>query len=587
MTEIRRLAAIVSADVAGYSRLMGQDEAGTLAVLRQYRAELWQPKIAEHGGRIVGAAGDSLLTEFASVVAAVRCAIEIQQAMVERNAAVPEDRRLVLRIGVNQGEVIAADGTVYGEGVNLAARLQEIAVPGGICVSARVHDDVRDRVEATFADAGEPQLKNIARPVRVWRWSPAGAASPAPPPAAEAPLPLPDKPSIAVLPFANMSGDPEQGYFADGVAEDIITALSRFPSLFVIARNSSFSYRGKEIDIRQVGRELGVRYVLEGSVRKAGDRLRLTGQLVEAASGSHIWADRFDGLLDDVFDLQDRITARVAGAVERRVEQAEIRRAQTRSTRNLTAYDLSLRAHAAFHQSTEAGHAEALRLLDRAVAIDPRFSSAYGLMSLCHSDRNAAGWGSPQAAIAGALTAAKLAMETGQDDPNALAAAGMALAYLGGQPAQGLAQIERSLELNPNAVMAWQAAGWVNGWIGRYQRSIEAFECAMRLSPVDPMAYSRYAGMAYAYFHTGRCNEAIAWADRALAARPQFMPALRAKAAAAVMAGRPEVARQAVQELLAAKPELSIAAMAPNSPWQIAADRDQFYAALREAGLPE
>src|SRR5215468_6837930 len=338
MTEQRRLAAIVSADVAGYSRLMGQDESGTLAALKAIRQEVVDPAIASHGGRIVKTTGDGLLLEFPSVVNAVRCAIEVQVAMAGRTAELPEDRRIAFRIGINIGDIIVEGDDIFGDGVNVAARLQEIAAPGGICVSIRVHEDVRDRIDTAFDDGGTQTLKNIARPVQVWRWHPGTAASPIP-----TPLPLPDKPSIAVLPFQNMSGDPEQEYFADGVVEEIIMALSRFKSLFVIARNSSFAYKGKSPDLRQVGRELGVRYVLEGSVRKAGDRLRITAQLIDTTSGAHIWADRFEGELGDVFAFQDEVTVKVVAAIAPRVERAEIERARRRPSGNTDAYYCYLR----------------------------------------------------------------------------------------------------------------------------------------------------------------------------------------------------------------------------------------------------
>ena len=330
MTEQRRLAAIVSADVAGYSRLMGRDESGTLAALKALRQEVVDPAIASHGGRIVKTTGDGLLLEFPSVVNAVRCAVEVQTAMADRTAAIAEDRRIAFRIGINIGDIIVEGDDIFGDGVNVAARLQEIAAPGGICVSARVHEDVRDRLDTAFDDGGTQTLKNIARPVQVWRWQPGTAALPKPAPAPTA-LPLPDKPSIAVLPFQNMSGDPEQEYFADGVVEEIITALSRFNSLFVIARNSSFTYKGKSVDIKQVGRELGVRYVLEGSIRKAANRVRITGQLVESETGNHLWADRFDGALEDVFTLQDVVTEKVIAHLAPSVERAEIERGKAQA----------------------------------------------------------------------------------------------------------------------------------------------------------------------------------------------------------------------------------------------------------------
>src|ERR1700738_4706015 len=336
----RKLAAILAADVAGYSRLMGADEEGTLARLKAHRRELIDPKIAEHRGRIVKTTGDGLLVEFASPVEAVRCASEIQKAMREREGSLPEDQRIEIRVGINLGDVIIDEDDVYGDGVNIAARLEALADPGSVVISSAVFEQVRDRVDESFEDLGDQQVKNIARPVRVYRLAqlPMTASS-----TAMSPLPLPDKPSIAVLPFANMSGDPEQEYFADGMVEEIITALSRIRWLFVIARNSSFTYKGQAVDVKQVGRELGVRYVLEGSVRKGGERVRIAAQLIDALSGTHLWADRFDGSLEDVFDLQDKVATSVAGVIEPELRAAEMRRSATQPTTDLTAYDLYLR----------------------------------------------------------------------------------------------------------------------------------------------------------------------------------------------------------------------------------------------------
>jgi adenylate cyclase len=324
----RRLAAIVAADVVGYSRLMGRDERGTLAALKAVRRDVIDPRIAAHNGRIVKTTGDGLLLQFASVLDAVRCVIDVQGALASHAAATPEDRRIVLRMGVNLGDIIVEGDDILGDGVNIAARLQEIAAPGGICVSNRVHDDIGEKIDVRFTDRGQRSLKNIERPIRVWSWSPAAAGEDE----AFAALALPDKPSIAVLPFANLSGQPEQEYFADGVVEDIITALSRNKALFVIARNSSFAYKGQSPDIREVGRALGVRYVLEGSIRKAGERVRITGQLIDAASGAHSWADRFEGGLDDIFELQDQVSARVVNAIAPVLEQAEIARVLRKPT---------------------------------------------------------------------------------------------------------------------------------------------------------------------------------------------------------------------------------------------------------------
>jgi len=346
MTATRRLAAILAADVVRDSRLMGADEEGTLERLKALRRELVDPKIAEHRGRIVKTTGDGMLVEFASVVDAVRCAVEVQQAMPERNAGAGADNRIELRIGINLGDVIVEGEDLYGDGVNIAARIEALADAGGVFVSNTVHDNFRDRLPFVFEDLGEQQVKNIARPVGIYRVCDAGSKA-----AAAPALPLPDKPSIAVLPFANMSGDPEQEYFADGMVEAIITALSRIRWLFVIARNSTFTYKGQAIDVKQVGRELGVRYVLEGSVRKAGGRVRITAQLIDAANGAHLWADRFDGSLEDVFELQDQVAISVAGVIEPALQAAETARLGARPTADLTAYDAFLRAYAALFGS--------------------------------------------------------------------------------------------------------------------------------------------------------------------------------------------------------------------------------------------
>jgi adenylate cyclase len=392
MNQTRRLAAILAADVAGYSRLIGADEGGTLERLRALRRELLDPKIAEHRGRLVKTTGDGLLVEFGSVVDALRCAVEVQREMAGHNVGVPLESRIELRIGINVGDVVVEDGDIFGDGVNVAARLEGLAEPGGICVSARVQEDAAGRLDLAFEGIGEQQLKNIARPVRVYRVALARAVAAVPHP------PLPDKPSIAVLPFANMSGDPEQEYFVDGMVEEIITALSRIRWLFVIARNSSFTYKSQAVDVKQVGRELGVRYVLEGSVRKAGGRVRITAQLIDTTNGAHLWADRFDGALEDVFDLQDKVAVSVAGVIEPALEAAEIARSASRPINDLTAYDLYLRAYAMVLSST-AQVPEALRLMEQAIARAPH----YGLRSA---------W--PQSAVTGCLLtiAAKICRRT-------------------------------------------------------------------------------------------------------------------------------------------------------------------------------
>jgi adenylate cyclase len=387
MTVSRRLAAIMAADVAGYSRLMGADEEGTLDRLRSIRAEVIDPAIADHRGRIVKTTGDGMLIEFASVVDGLRCATEWQRSMAERNALVTRDNQIEYRIGIHQGDVVVEDGDIFGDGVNVAARLETLAHPGGICVSARVQEDAAGRLDLTFQDLGEQQLKNIARPVHVHRvlWtSPHGIELGARRPVVgvETPLALPDKPSIAVLPFENMSGDPEQEYFVDGMVEEIITALSRIRLLFVIARNSSFTYKGQAIDVKRVGRELGVRYVLEGSVRRGGDRLRITSQLVDALTGAHLWADRFDGSANDVFDFQDKVASSVAGIIEPTLQAAETARLANRPTNDLTAHDLYLRGYA-IALSSARRIPEALHLMEQAIVRDPGHGPALAWAAFC------------------------------------------------------------------------------------------------------------------------------------------------------------------------------------------------------------
>ncbi|MEE8536255.1 MAG: adenylate/guanylate cyclase domain-containing protein, partial [Kiloniellales bacterium] len=388
----RRLAAILAADVVGYSRLMGEDEAGTLARLKSLRRELVQPKIAEGRGRIVKLMGDGLLAEFPSVVEAVRCAVAIQQDMAGREADLPDERRIRLRIGVNLGDIIVEGSDIYGDGVNIAARLEGLAEPDGICISGKVYQEVRKKLPTAFEDLGEQTVKNIAEPVRVYRWTDA-AADPLPGMAgAEGALPLPDKPSIAVLPFTNMSGDPEQEYFSDGITEDIITELSRFRSLFVIARGSTFVYKDSAVDARDVGRALGVVYVVEGSVRRAGERVRVTTQLIETASGNHVWAERFDRDIRDIFAVQDEITRTVAATIGGRVEAEGRQRAERTHPNSLKAYDYVLRAQAFYNQVSKQAHSEALPLLERAIEIDPRNARAHMLLGAIHDMEYWTGW---------------------------------------------------------------------------------------------------------------------------------------------------------------------------------------------------
>jgi adenylate cyclase len=408
----------------GYTRLVSADEADALSRLSKLRRDVIEPNIAGHSGRLFKVMGDGFLAEFASAVQAVSCALAIQTETEAAASGFDDAQKIRLRIGIHVGDVMVEGEDLMGDGINIAARLESIAAAGGISVSRAVHDQVRDRVKITFDDKGEVALKNIARPVQVF--AVAGAMSAALVKAAPSALALPDKPSIAVLPFQNMSGDPEQEYFADGMVEDIITALTRFKSLFVIARNSSFTYKGKAVDIKQVGRELGVRYVLEGSVRKAGGRVRITGQLIEAATGAHIWADRIDGALEGVFELQDEVTQRVVGAIEPSITQAEIARAKVKSTSNLDAYDLYLKALSVHYSQTRTDVDEAIRLLEHAITLDPGYAWAKAFAAYVHVLRGAQGWATPEDA-ARAKALAREAIQSSRDEPNTIGYAAHAL----------------------------------------------------------------------------------------------------------------------------------------------------------------
>ncbi|MBR1280207.1 adenylate/guanylate cyclase domain-containing protein [Bradyrhizobium sp. AUGA SZCCT0283] len=582
---VRRLTAIFAADVAGYSRLTSVDEEGTHVRLKEHLRVLIDPKVAAHRGHIVKNTGDGLLAEFNSVVDAMRCAVDVQRGMAERNSDVPPNNRIEFRIGINVGDIIEDNGDIFGDGVNVAARLEAIAEPGGICVSDDAHRQLRDKLDIVFDDAGEQNLKNIGRPIRVFRVRDRGAA------ASQRPtLALPDKPSIAVLPFTNMSGDPEQDYFADGMVEEIITALSHFRQLFVIARNSSFTYKGRAVDVKQIGRELGVRYVLEGSVRKAANRVRITGQLVDTSTGAHLWAERFDGGLSDIFDLQDQVTESVVGAIAPAVEKAEIERAKRKPTESLDAYALYLRGLARFYQfGNRQANAEALRLFNSAIEFDPDFASAYGRAASCHVFAKSHGWFSGTAnEIAEVTRLAQRAVELGKDDATALAASGHALAYVVRDLEVGAALVDRALVLNSNLAVAWNWGGWAKNWLGGPEPAIERFARAMRLSPLDPFVPGMRAGTAHAHFFLGRYDEAASWTAMALQDNPDFQPGLRIAAASNAMAGRPEQAHKAMARLRQLNPALRVSTLKDVlGPYRRAEDLSRYEEGLRQAGLPE
>ena len=512
----RRLVAIFAADVEGYSRLMGADEVGTLRDLIERRAIL-DGLIASYRGRIANTAGDSVLAEFGSAVDAVQCAVEAQAALAGANATLSPEHHINFRIGIHVGDVMVKGGDLFGDGVNIAARLQAIARAGGTCISSVAYDQVRKILPLAFTDLGAQQVKNIDEAVRAYAVTlkaatTADTASFATAPGSNSAPPLPDRPSIAVLPFQNMSGDPEQEYFADGMVEDIITALSRFKSLFVIARNSSFTFKGKAVDIKKVGHELGVRYVLEGSIRKAGGRVRITGQLIDAASGAHLWADKFDGSLEDVFDLQDRITMSVVAAIAPKLDQAEIERSKRKPTEKLDAYDYYLRGLAVVEGATKDDNEVALRLFYRAIEIDANFALAHAMVARCFTLRKANGW-MADVAKESAETAkqARRAVELGRDDAAVLSRAGYALARVVFEPEEAADLIERALALNPHLSSAWQFGGLLKAFRGEPETAIEHLAHAMRLSPLDPSLYSMQTATALAHFVAGRYDESVLW----------------------------------------------------------------------------
>jgi adenylate cyclase len=585
----RRLAAILAVDVAGYSRLMGEDEEGTLAALRAVRRELGDPKITEHRGRIVKTTGDGLLVEFASVVDAVRCAVELQREMIARNAAAPAERRIEFRMGINVGDIIIEDGDIFGDGVNIAARLEALAEPGGICISSAAHEQERDKLDFSFEDMGEQQVKNIARPVRTHRLV---IGSTAPPitaaAAASTELPLPEKPSLVVLPFQNMTGDAEQEYFVDGMVEEVTTAVARLPWLFVIARNSAFTYKGKGIDVKQVARELGVRYVLEGSVRKAGNRVRITGQLIDTATGAHIWANRFDGRLDDIFDLQDQVASSVAGAIEPKLRQSEIARASRKPTANLTAYDLYLRALAQCYRYTEDDFAEAVALARQALAIDPAYSPAAALVGWCQTLQRVQGWGTLSADdIAEACRLARQALEAERDDADTIWQAAFTLFLFAGEAAMAAVAFDRALALNPNAAHAWLFRGSIHAVRNQPEAAIEAIEQARRLSPFGPYTFFYAVNIAIAHLVARRFEHAIEWADRALHDQPRMLSAMRTKVAANAHLGRLDEARAELGRVLAIDHRLTIAGFREYAHFHAPEVRELYVTGLRLAGLPE
>jgi adenylate cyclase len=580
----RRLAAILAADVAGYSRLMGQNEERTLSDLKSARRTLVDPSIAAHRGRIVKTTGDGLLVEFASAVDAVRCAIEVQASMATRNGNLPTDVRLDYRVGIHVGDIIIDDNDIFGDGVNIAARLEGIAEPGAICISDDAHRQVRGKVDAAFLDMGPQALKNITEPVRAWRIFVDGAAG-ASLAAAAGPAPaLPEMPSIAVLPFQNMSGDSEQEYFADGMVEDIITALSRFKSLFVIARNSSFAYKGKAIDIRNVGRELGVRYALEGSVRKAGNRVRITAQLIEAASNRHLWADKFDGGLEDVFDLQDQVTSAVVSLIAPRLEMAELERARQKPTEKLDSYDYYLRGMTALYGRQRR---EAYAFFKKAIERDADYAAAHAMLAWSLLiEQSVSGLPLPTESRDEAIRHARVASRLADEDAFSLARAGHVLAYLGHEYDLGAAMVQQAVDFNPNLAAAWYSRGWVMLLCAEGVPSVESFDRMLRLSPLDPLKIGAWSGKSHALFLLERYEEGHAVALKAVQ-QSTDAHSLSALAANAMRGGHAAEAQQAVARILRFNPGFDSAQAREAFPVRLPEARERIVAALREAGLPD
>ena len=585
----RRLAAIFAADVEGYSRLMGADEVATLNALTA-RREILDGLIATHGGRIANTAGDSVLAEFGSAVDAVRCAMEAQGALATANSTLPESRHINFRIGVHVGDVMVRAGDLFGDGVNITARLQVLARAGGVCISGVTYDQVRKILPLSFTDLGAQTVKNIEEPIRAYEVKAQGEAVSSALGEASSlgdgkPLALPDKPSIAVLPFQNMSGDPEQDYFADGMVEEIITALSRFKWLFVIARNSSFTFKGKAVDIKEVGRRLGARYVLEGSVRKASGKVRITGQLIDAVTGAHIWADRFERDLTDIFALQDEVTVAVVSAIQPKLLQTEIAMATRRRPENLTAYDYYLRALPQYYLSTREGLAEALRLAHCALELDPLFGLAASLAGTCHMQNVLWGYSSdPQFGRKEAVRFLRLVLGIDDSDPDTLSAASVISAYMVGDSESEIEMADRAVALNPNSYNVSSNRGHVFRIAGLPEEALRSFERAIRMNPVDPRLHLTFFGIAMALIELRRFDEAIVAGKKAQRQNPSFSPAYRCLASAFAHLGRDAEAREAATRLLAVDPTFTISAWIARGGQT---NSKVLIEGLRKAGLPE
>jgi adenylate cyclase len=601
----RRLAAILAADVAGYSRLIGADEEGTLARLKAHRRELIDPKVAEYRGRVVKTTGDGLLVEFASVVDALRCATEVQTAMTEWNAAVPAGSRIELRIGIHMGDIVVEDGDIFGDGVNIAARLEGLAEPGGICVSARVQEDAAGKLDLTFEDLGEPELKNIARPVRVFRvratlTHPAAIAPgfPLSRTAGEGPerskagegrsseLPLPDKPSVAVLPFTNMSADPEQEFFADGIAEDVITALSRYPSLFVIARNSCFTYKGRAVDVKQIGHELGVRYVLEGSLRKAGSRIRVTAQLVETETAKHVWAERYDRDLADIFAVQDEIAEAATVAIAPAIAHAERQRAMRKPPESLDAWAAYQRGLWHLSKSTPDDNSLAEKFFHQAIDLDPTFPAAYGALAGAQDQTAYYNRRTLSETLSLAEALARRAVALDGADAEAHAILGNVL-WRRGDYEGALSEAERALATAPNLASAHQTLGAALIFSGQPKEGVVALQRSIRLDPRDPRSAVRLSRMALGFYLAEEYAATVDVAKQAIRSYPTFPNPYRWLAAALGQLGRVEEAKEALRQAIAVLPGAFERTVRGRVPWMRPEDHAHMLEGLRKAGWRE
>ena len=580
----RRLAAVFAADMVGYSRLMEVDEAGTLARLKTHRLELVDPSIAKNKGRIIKTAGDGMIAEFQSVAGAVQCAVEIQRRMSRRNADVPPGRWIEFRIGINLGDEIAEEHDIFGDGVNVAARLQELAEPGGICVSGAVRDQIGHRLDdVVYEDLGDKSVKNIARPIRVFRLRlmPETIVAPEGGRGAAVPGTIAKKPSIAVLPLANMSGDPEQEFFADGLTEDIITELSRFHDLLVISRNSTFVHKGKPVKVQEVAREFGVDYVLEGSVRKVGDRVRVTVQLIDAETDRHIWAERYDRKLEDIFAIQDEVTGAIVATLPGRVEAATHHRAKRKPTGNMAAYECVLTAKVLHHRSNREDNAEAQRLLDRAIALDASYAHAHAWKACVLGQTWVHGWCADRDAtfqqVAGELEVA-LGLDDNDSDVHRILAA---LNLVRDDHEKAAYHQERALALNPNYDLVVVQQGELLTWLGRPEEGIDWIKKAMRLNPYHPERFWIHLGRAY------YCAERYAEAAEAFAriTRPDYTHHAFLAATFAQMGNAVAAAAHAA-EVLKREPKFSVAGHLATQHYRREADRRRHEAGLLKAGLP-